>query len=104
MTSSHNQAPTENTHKLTGVYPLQLDLFLQVPSQTLLAAIFSQSSIIHQKEVGMETVETCPLTQGVSHRLVWSEHLYDHHYHQTHHSDHYPYYHSHIKTTIRSAY
>lgn len=42
---------------LTGVYLLELDVSLQPLSQTLLAAMFPQCSIIHQQEVGMETIK-----------------------------------------------
>lgn len=51
--------PFKYLHKcmLTGVYLLELDVSLQPLSQTLLAAMFPQCSIIHQQEVGMETIK-----------------------------------------------
>lgn len=64
-----------HTHQLTRVYPLQLDVFLQLSPEALLATMFSQSSIIHQQEMGVETIKTSPLAQGVSQRLVGPEYL-----------------------------
>lgn len=57
------------------MYLLLLDVFLQLPPETLLAAMFTQRSIIHKDKVGVETIETGPLTQRVSHWLIGSEHL-----------------------------
>ncbi|CAG5922157.1 unnamed protein product [Menidia menidia] len=41
-----------------------------VPVQALLTAMFAQRPIIHQQKVGMKTVKTGPLAQGVPQRLV----------------------------------
>lgn len=52
-----------------------MDVFLQLPPEALLAAMFSQRSIIHQQKVGVETIKTGPLAQRVPQRLVGPEHL-----------------------------
>lgn len=60
---------------LTGVYLLQLDVSLQSLPQTLLAAMFSQCSVIHQQEVGMVTVKAGLLAQRVPKLLVGPKYL-----------------------------
>lgn len=70
--SSACSAPTQT---LTRMYFLLLDVFFQLPPKALLAAIFSKCSIIHQQKMGMKTVETDSLAQGISQRLVGLEHL-----------------------------
>lgn len=57
------------------MYFLQLDVFLQLPPEALLAAMFSQRPIIHQQKVGVETIKTGPLAQRVPQWLVGPKHL-----------------------------
>lgn len=42
---------------LTRMDPLEVDVFLQLPSQVDLSAVLAHRPIVHQQEVGMETVE-----------------------------------------------
>ena len=54
---------------------MQLDVFLHLPPEALLAAMFSQRSVIHQQKVGVETIKTGSLAQRVPQWLVRPEHL-----------------------------
>lgn len=42
---------------LTRMYPLEVDVFLQLPSQVDLGAVLAHSPVVHQQEMGMKTVE-----------------------------------------------
>lgn len=43
---------------LTRMYPLQVDVFLQLPSQVDLGAVPAHRPVVHQEEMGMKTVES----------------------------------------------
>ena len=68
----------QETHRrpsLTRVNPLLLNVLLQASSEAMLAPVLAHGAVVHQQEVGVEVVQTVPLAQRVSQRLVGPVHL-----------------------------